>query len=85
MNKGGIAIRLINFAKVLTGRVPGSWPIPMQWLICCSEPFQAPVWRRHLPWDHNRPGGKEEGYDDNFAAAVNVATAPTGLLRPATC
>ena len=28
------------------------------------------------------PVEKEEGYDDNFAAAVNVATAPTGLLIP---
>lgn len=24
MNKGGIAIKLINFAKIFTGRIPGS-------------------------------------------------------------
>ena len=28
------------------------------------------------------PIEKEEGYDPNFSAAVNIATAPTGLLIP---
>lgn len=36
MNKGGIAIRLINFAKLFTGSIPGAWPIPTQWQTCCS-------------------------------------------------
>ena len=28
------------------------------------------------------PVEKEDGYDPNFSAAVNIATAPTGLLIP---
>lgn len=28
------------------------------------------------------PVEEEEGYDKNFSAAVNIATAPTGLLIP---
>lgn len=28
------------------------------------------------------PIEKEEGYDPNFSAAANIATAPTGLLIP---
>ena len=28
------------------------------------------------------PIEEEEGYDPNFSAAVNIATAPTGLLIP---
>lgn len=30
MNRGGIAIRLINLAKLVTGRIPGAWLTPMQ-------------------------------------------------------
>ena len=60
MNKGGIAVRLINLAKLITGRAPGA---------SAMGSIIGPI-------------EKEEGYDPNFSAAVNIATAPTGLLIP---
>ena len=51
MNKGGIAIRLINFAKLFTGSIPEPWPTPMPWPTCSLELFPAPVQRLLLPWD----------------------------------
>ena len=83
MNKGGIAIRLINFAKVLTGRVPGSLAHTnavanmLFGAISGSGVAAASAMGSIIG-----PVEKEEGYDDNFAAAFNVATAPTGLLIP---
>lgn len=83
MNKGGIAIRLINFAKVLTGRVPGSLAHTnavanmLFGAISGSGVAAASAMGSIIG-----PVEKEEGYDENFAAAVNVATAPTGLLIP---
>ena len=83
MNKGGIAIRLINFAKVLTGRVPGSLAHTnavanmLFGAISGSGVAAASAMGSIIG-----PVEQAEGYDDNFAAAVNVATAPTGLLIP---
>ncbi len=54
MNKGGIAIRLINFAKLFTGSIPGAWPIPTQWQTCCSAPYPVPVPQLPPPWFHHR-------------------------------
>lgn len=83
MNKGGIAIRLINFAKVLTGRVPGSLAHTnavanmLFGAISGSGVAAASAMGSIIG-----PVEREEGYDDSFSAAVNVATAPTGLLIP---
>ena len=83
MNKGGIAIRLINFAKVLTGRVPGSLAHTnavanmLFGAISGSGVASASAMGTIIG-----PIEKEEGYDENFSAAVNIATAPTGLLIP---
>lgn len=83
MNKGGIAIRLINFAKILTGRVPGSLAHTnavanmLFGAISGSGVAAASAMGSIIG-----PVEQEEGYDGNFAAAVNVATAPTGLLIP---
>ena len=46
MNNGGIAIRLVNCAKILSGRMPGAWQRPMWWPTCCSEPSAVPAWRQ---------------------------------------
>lgn len=83
MNKGGIAIRLINFAKVLTGRVPGSLAHTnavanmLFGAISGSGVAAASAMGTIIG-----PIEKEEGYDESFSAAVNIATAPTGLLIP---
>ncbi|MBE7721364.1 MAG: TRAP transporter large permease [Lacrimispora celerecrescens] len=83
MNKGGIAIRLINFATALTGRIPGSLAhtnIVANMLfgaISGSGTAAASAMGAIIG-----PIEKKEGYDEDFSAAVNVATAPTGLLIP---
>ncbi len=83
MNKGGIAIRLINFAKIFTGRIPGALAhtnVVANMLfgaISGSGTAAASAMGSIIG-----PIEEEEGYDRDFSAAVNIATAPTGLLIP---
>lgn len=83
MNKGGIAVRLINLAKVFTGRLPGALAhtnILANMLfgsISGSGTAAASAMGSIIG-----PIEKEEGYDPDFSAAANIATAPTGLLIP---
>lgn len=83
MNKGGIAIRLINFAKIFTGQIPGALAhtnIVANMLfgaISGSGTAAASAMGAIIG-----PVEEKEGYDRNFSAAVNIATAPTGLLIP---
>ncbi|WP_250277889.1 TRAP transporter large permease [[Clostridium] colinum] len=83
MNRGGIAIRLIDFAKLLTGRVPGSLAHTnsvanmMFGAISGSGVAAASAMGSIIG-----PVEKKEGYDEAYSAAVNIATAPTGLLIP---
>ena len=55
MNNGGIAIRLVNCAKILSGRMPGA----------LAETNVV-----------------AKGYSKDYMAAVNIASAPTGMLIP---
>ncbi len=83
MNRGGIAIRLINFAKLLTGRVPGSLAHTnavanmLFGAISGSGVAAASAMGTIIG-----PIEEKEGYDKSFSATVNIATAPTGLLIP---
>lgn len=83
MNRGGIAIRLINFAKLLTGRVPGSLAHTnavanmMFGAISGSGVASASAMGTIIG-----PIEEKEGYDRDYSATVNIATAPTGLLIP---
>ena len=83
MNKGGIAVRLINLAKLVTGRAPGALAqtnVVANMLfgsISGSGTAAASTMGSIIG-----PIEKEEGYDPNFSAAANIATAPTGLLIP---
>ncbi|WP_419493349.1 TRAP transporter large permease [Butyricicoccus sp.] len=83
MNKGGIAIRIINLAKVITGRTPGALA---QTNVLANMLFGAisgsGTAAASAMGSIIGPIEKEEGYDPSFSAAVNVATAPTGLLIP---
>lgn len=83
MNKGGIAIRIINLAKVITGRTPGALA---QTNVLANMLFGAISGSGTAAVSAMGsiigPIEKEEGYDPSFSAAVNVATAPTGLLIP---
>lgn len=83
MNTGGIAIRLINFAKVLTGRVPGSLATTN---VVANMLFGAisgsGVAACAAMGGIMSPLEETEGYDIDYSASVNIATAPTGLLIP---
>lgn len=83
MNSGGIAIRLVNVARLLAGKLPGSLAhtnvvgnmlfgsISGSGVAACAAigGTMAPI-------------EKEAGYDVDYSAAVNISSAPTGLLIP---
>lgn len=83
MNKGGIAVRLINLAKLVTGHTPGALA---QTNVIANMLFGAisgsGTAAASAMGSIIGPIEKEEGYDPNFSAAANIATAPTGLLIP---
>ncbi|AUI52696.1 TRAP transporter large permease [Arthrobacter crystallopoietes] len=83
MNNGGIASRLIDAAKVLVGRAPGSLA---QTNIVANALFGsvsgAAVAAAAAVGTVMGPRQAKEGYDRSFAAAVNVASAPSGMLIP---
>lgn len=83
MNQGGIAIRLMNFARLLVGKIPGSYahtnPMAnmMFGAISGSGVAAASAMGTIIG-----PIAVKEGYSRNYMATVNIATAPTGLLIP---
>lgn len=83
MNSGGIAGRLIDAARVLVGRMPNSLAHTN---VVANSLFGAvsgaAVAAAAAVGTVMTPRMKEEGYDRNFAAAVNVASAPSGMLIP---
>lgn len=83
MNSGGIATRLIDFAKILVGRMPGSLA---HCNIASNMLFGAisgsAVASAAAVGGVMSPLQKKEGYDPSFSAAVNIASCPTGLLIP---
>ncbi|WP_432483229.1 TRAP transporter large permease [Kineococcus esterisolvens] len=83
MNNGGIALRLVNAAKVLVGRTPGALA---QTNIAANALFGAvsgsAVASAAAVGSTMAPLQAKEGYDRNFAAAVNIASAPAGMLIP---
>lgn len=50
MNHGGIARRLINFARILGGRLRAHLPTVIFSPICCSGQFLVQPWLRRLRW-----------------------------------
>lgn len=83
MNNGGIAGRLIDAAKVLVGRMPGSLA---QTNVVANALFGsvsgAAVASAAAVGGVIGPRQAKEGYDKNFSAAVNIASAPSGMLIP---
>lgn len=83
MNVGGIAIRLINLAKLILGKLPGGLAHAN---ILSNMLFGAisgsGVAAASAMGSIITPIENEEGYDINFSAATNIASAPTGLLIP---
>jgi tripartite ATP-independent transporter DctM subunit len=83
MNNGGIAQRLVNFAKLLVGRLPGALA---QTNIVGNMLFGSisgsGVAAAAAIGGTMTPIMKKEGYAPTFIAAVNIVSSPTGLLIP---
>ncbi len=83
MNSGGIAIRLVNAAKVLSGRLPG--PLA-QSNVVANMLFGAISGSRVAAaaavGGTMAPLEDKEGYKKEFSSAVNIASAPAGMLIP---
>ena len=83
MNHGGIALRLVNAAKVLVGRMPGSLA---QTNVAANALFGAvsgsSIAAAAAVGSTIGPLQAKEKYDKAFAAATNIASAPSGMLIP---
>ncbi len=83
MNNGGIALKLVNFAKVLSGKLPGSLAhTNIVGNMLFGAVSGSSVAAAAAIGGTMAPLQEEEGYDKNYSAAVNIASAPTGLLIP---
>ena len=83
MNKGGIARRLIRLARLLVGKIPGYLAATN---VLANMFFGAvsgsSVAATSAMGSILSPLEAEEGYDPNYSAAVNICSAPTGILIP---
>lgn len=83
MNQGGIAMRLINFAKVLGGQLPGSLShVNVLANMMFGSISGSAVASAAAVGGTMSPLQKKEGYDPAYSAAVNITSCPTGLLIP---
>lgn len=83
MNRGGIALRLIEFAKVIGGRLPGSLAhVNVLANMMFGSISGSAVAAAAAVGGTMAPLQKKEGYDPAFSAAVNITSSPTGLLIP---
>ncbi|PAV33529.1 hypothetical protein CJD29_22305, partial [Bacillus licheniformis] len=83
MNNGGIAMRLINFAKLISGRLPGSLAhTNVVGNMLFGSISGSSVAAAAAIGGVMSPLQEKEGYDRTYSAAVNIASAPTGLLIP---
>ncbi|MBN2805242.1 MAG: TRAP transporter large permease [Prolixibacteraceae bacterium] len=83
MNSGGIAMRLINLARVLVGKWPAGLAVvnvfanmlfgAISGSAAASASAIGSIMKDEM---------KREGYADNYSAAVNIASATTGLTIP---
>ena len=85
MNSGGIASRLVNFDKLFTGKLPGS----LSYTNIVGNMMFGAISGSAIAASTSIGGvmvpmSAREGYDRSFAAAVNIASAPTGMLIPPT-
>lgn len=83
MNQGGIARRLVDFAKSMIGMVPGGLAhvnvIAAMLMGAVSGSAAAAA---SAVGGFMGPQMEKEGYDKNFSAAVNITSSTTGLLIP---
>ena len=83
MNSGGIAMRLINFARVFVGKLPAGLAfvnVIANMLFGAISGSAAAA--TSAIGSIMGPEMKKEGYDEGFSAAVNISSATTGLTIP---
>ncbi|MEL7122350.1 MAG: TRAP transporter large permease, partial [Bacteroidota bacterium] len=83
MNQGGIARRLIAFAKAIVGPLPGG--LAFVNIIACmlfGAISGSAVAAASAIGGFMNPMMQKEGYDKSFSAAVNITSATTGLIIP---
>ncbi|BAC14772.1 C4-dicarboxylate transport system permease large protein [Oceanobacillus iheyensis HTE831] len=83
MNNGGIASKLINCAKILSGKMPGSLAHTniLANMLFGSISGSAVAAAAAVGSTMGEQQEKE-GYKREFSAAVNIGSAPTGMLIP---
>jgi tripartite ATP-independent transporter DctM subunit len=83
MNRGGIAARLIALAKVVVGRLPGGLAcVNILANMLFGSISGSAVAAAAANGGVMTPLMRKEGYDRDYAAAVNISSATTGLLIP---
>jgi tripartite ATP-independent transporter DctM subunit len=83
MNRGGIAVRLINFAKAIVGPLPGG--LAFVNIISCmlfGAISGSAVAAASAIGGFMNPMMEKDGYSKPFSAAVNITSATTGLIIP---
>ncbi len=83
MNKGGIATRLIDFAKALVGSLPGG--LAYVNIVSCmlfGAISGSAVAAVSAIGSFMTDRMEKEGYDKAYSAAVNITSGTTGLIIP---
>jgi tripartite ATP-independent transporter DctM subunit len=83
MNRGGIAVRLVDFAKTLVGVLPGGLAY-VNILACMlfGAISGSAVAAASAIGGFMGPRMAKEGYDRAFGAAVNITSSTTGMIIP---
>ncbi|MDR2860473.1 MAG: TRAP transporter large permease, partial [Elusimicrobiota bacterium] len=83
MNKGGIAVRLVDLAQLIVGRLPGSLAATN---VVANMFFGAisgsSIAASAAIGGIMTPLEEKAGYNKGFSATVNACSAPTGILIP---
>lgn len=83
MNRGGIARRLIDLAKALVGALPGGLAhVNVVAAMLFAAISGSSVATASAIGGVMGPRMEAEGYDRDFAAAINISAATTGLIIP---
>ncbi len=83
MGRGGIARRLIDFAKVVVGMFPGGLAyVDIMACMFFGSISGSAVAATSAIGGFMMPIMEKEGYDKNFNAAITITSSTTGLLIP---
>jgi tripartite ATP-independent transporter DctM subunit len=83
MNRGGSATRLIAFARAVMGHLPGGLAyVNVLGAMLFAAISGSAVATASAVGGVIGPEMEREGYDPDFSAAVNIASATTGLIIP---